>query len=95
MADVLPNDFPDDFDDNPDWSDIDLKAPDHAAMLRAARAMLGLSQAQASALLGLPTATLRNWEQRRTVPDDAGKTLIALVYRDPETLRRLLEKGAA
>lgn len=78
------------FDDNPDWSEIDLAPLDHAAMLRAARARLGLSQDVAARLLGVPAASLRNWEQRRTAPDDAAKTLIRLLYDHPEDMRAFL-----
>lgn len=90
----MAEDFPEDFDDNPDWSVIPLSPLDHAAMLRAARARLGLSQKDAADMLGLPVATLRNWEQRRTVPDDAAKTLIRLLYDHPERVREWLTTAA-
>lgn len=86
---------PQDCDDNPDWSEIDLAPLDHAAKLKAARARLGLSQDAAAALLGVPAASLRNWEQRRTTPDDAAKTLIGLLYDHPEDLRAWLAASAA
>ena len=86
MADKLPKDF----DDNPDWSKAALAPLDHAAMLKAARARLGLSQEAAAEMLGLPVASLRNWEQRRTMPDDAAKTLIRLLYEHPEDIRAWL-----
>lgn len=86
---------PQDFDDNPDWSEIDLTPLDHAAKLKAARARLGLSQDAAAALLGVPAASLRNWEQRRTTPDDAAKTLIGLLYDHPEDIRAWLAASAA
>jgi len=79
------------FDDNPDWSAVGLRPLDHAAMLRVARARLGLSQVAAARLLGIPAASLRNWEQRRTQPDDAAKTLIRLFYEHPQDIRAWLE----
>lgn len=90
MADKLP----DDFEDNPDWSAVELAALDYAAMLKVARTRLGLSQEAAAKMLGLPVATLRNWEQRRTMPDDAAKTLIALFYADPEDIKARLTPAA-
>ena len=87
MAENLPQDF----DDNPDWSDIDLQPLDHAAMLKVARVRLGMTQAAAAKLLGVPLSSLRNWEQRRTAPDDAAKTLIRLLYEHPETIRDWLQ----
>lgn len=91
MADKLP----DDFDDSPDWSTAAAAPLDPAAMLKVARARLGLTQDGAAALLGVPVTTLRNWEQRRFAPEDAAKTLIRLLYRDPETVRDLLRRSAA
>jgi len=86
MADKLP----DDFEDNPDWSEIELEPLDHAAMLRVARARLGMSQPATAKMLGVPVASIRNWEQRRTSPDDAAKTLIRLLHDHPEDLRAWL-----
>ncbi|WP_157970057.1 helix-turn-helix domain-containing protein [Pelagibacterium sediminicola] len=87
-------DLPEDFEDNPDWSTVALSPLDYAAMLKVARARLGLSQEAAARMLGLPVATLRNWEQRRTMPDDAAKTLIALLYADPEDIKARLTPAA-
>lgn len=90
----MATDLPDDFEDNPDWTAVELSPLDYAAMLKVARARLGLSQEVAAKMLGLPVATLRNWEQRRTLPDDAAKTLIALLYADPEGIRKRLTAAA-
>lgn len=83
MADHLP----DDFEDNPDWSEHEPRPLDAADMLVIARAKLGLSQAAAAQLLGVPAATLRNWEQRRTEPEGAAKTLIRLLHSHPGEIR--------
>ena len=83
------------YDDKPDWSGADLVTRDHTAKLKAARARLGLSQNAAAALLGVPATILRNWEQRRTMPDDAAKTLIRLFYEYPNDIRALLAAHAA
>lgn len=81
---------PDDFDDNPDWTDGGLSPLDEAGMLVAARAKLGLSQQAMADLLGIPVATLRNWEQKRTDPEGPGRTLIRLLYAHPEEIRAWL-----
>ncbi len=81
---------PSGFNDSPDWTQGGLAPLDHAAMLRVARARLGLSQEAAARLLGLPVATLQNWEQRRTEPDDAAKTLIRLLHDHPVDMRAFL-----
>jgi DNA-binding transcriptional regulator YiaG len=77
---------PDDWDDNPDWSDYPAKPLDTAGQLIATRAKLGLSQKEMADLLGISVATLRNWEQHRTDPDGPGKALIGLIYRHPEQI---------
>ncbi|WP_309083247.1 hypothetical protein [Chelativorans sp.] len=47
-------------------------------------------------LPGIPVATLRNWEQRRTEPDAVAKTLIDLIFQDPQGMReRLGRRNAA
>ncbi len=74
------------------------RAPSEPAILaQAVRLKLDLSQPQFAALLGVPVATLRNWEQGRVWPDPAAMTLLLLVHDDPalltERLRRL-HKGS-
>lgn len=83
MADHIP----DDWDDNPEWEDTNSAPLDAAGRLVVARAKLGLSQQAAADMLGIPAATLRNWEQRRTEPDGAAKTLIRLLYEHPQAVR--------
>ena len=86
----------DQFDDNPEWTDENSRPADIVERLQAARAALLLSQADFAAMLGIPVATLRNWEQRRTQPDSVAATLIDLVYDDPEGMKtRLLKRKAA
>jgi putative transcriptional regulator len=90
----MADDF--DIDDNPEWTDENSRPADDAAKLQSARAALLASQADFAALLGIPVATLRNWEQRRTEPDPIAKTLIDLVFDDPDGMRaRLLKRRAA
>jgi putative transcriptional regulator len=56
-----------------------------------ARASLGLSQEKFAALLGISTATLRNWEQGRRQPSGAAKVLLKVALRHP---RVVLEAAA-
>jgi putative transcriptional regulator len=56
------------------------------------RARLDLSQEDFAAFLRVPVGTVRNWEQGRTLPDPAARTLIALVAADPEHATRILGK---
>lgn len=85
-----------DADDNPEWNDSNSRLPDAAAKLKAVRAALLVSQSDFAALLGIPVATLQNWEQRRTVPDAVATTLIDLIFDDPKDMRiRMMRRNAA
>ena len=48
------------------------------------RRRLGMTQEQFADALGIPLATLRNWEQGRNAIDPAAKSLLILIARDPE-----------
>ncbi|MCT7374790.1 helix-turn-helix domain-containing protein [Chelativorans salis] len=54
-----------------------------------------MNQSGFAALLGIPLAALRNWEQRRTEPDATAKTLIDLIFADPKGMRERLERRNA
>ena len=44
---------------------------------------------------GIPVATVRNWEQRRTAPDPAAVALLTIIERMPAALRALPAHSAA
>ncbi len=48
------------------------------------RRRLNMTQEQFSLALGVPVATLRNWEQGRNAIDPAARSLLLLVARDPK-----------
>ena len=50
------------------------------------RKQLKKSQPAFSKLLGVPLATLRDWEQGRKQPDSAAVTLIKVAQKHPEVL---------
>lgn len=54
----------------------------------------GLSQTAFAAQIGVPVATLRNWEQGRRCPDGPARVLLALLAKDPEIVKRTLAKAA-
>ena len=89
----MADDF--DIDDNPEWDDTNSRPADTVAKLQTARVMLMMNQADFAALLDIPLSTLRNWEQRRTEPDAIAKTLIDLVFDDPEGMRDRLNRRRA
>jgi putative transcriptional regulator len=57
---------------------------------RAARQKLAMTQEQMAALLRIPVATLRNWEQGRVKPDQAAQALLTILYRRPEAAKEAL-----
>ncbi len=48
------------------------------------RKRLGLTQSEFAAALGIPVATLRNWEQGRNAIDPAARALLILVAKNPK-----------
>ena len=59
------------------------------------RRRLGMPQAEFARAFHLPITTLRDWEQRRSVPDAPARALLLAIERDPEVVRRLLSDRAA
>ena len=54
------------------------------------RKSLGLSQGKFAGRYGLTLALVRDWEQKRRNPDQAARTLLTLIARDPEGVARML-----
>ncbi len=63
--------------------------PPERAMVAAARAATGLSQATFAKLLGVSVRTLQEWEQGRKAPSGAAATLLKVAARHPEVLQEL------
>jgi len=63
--------------------------------VKALRQRLGMTQAEFAHAFRLPITTLRDWEQRRSVPDAPARALLLAIERDPEVMRRLLSDRAA
>ena len=60
------------------------------------RHRLNMTQEEFANALGIPVATLRNWEQGRHGIDPAARSLLILIARDPEeTLATLAAARAA
>lgn len=50
------------------------------------REQYGLSQDKFAVLMGISTATLRNWEQGRRKPEGAARVLLQVAAKHPEAL---------
>ncbi len=58
--------------------------------VRNLRRALGLTQEGFSRRYGIPIGTLRDWEQGRVIPDQATRSYLIVIARDPETVYHLL-----
>ncbi|MEN6337215.1 MAG: helix-turn-helix domain-containing protein [Phycisphaerales bacterium] len=61
--------------------------PAEKALVIAARAATGQSQATFARLLGVSVRTLQEWEQGRKTPSGAAATLLKVAARHPEVLK--------
>ena len=59
------------------------------------RKRLGMSQRGFANTLGIPVATLRNWEQNRVAMEPATMALMRILAREPEAALRALGRRAA
>jgi putative transcriptional regulator len=59
------------------------------------RKKLSMSQRQFAETLGVPVATLRNWEQNRVAMEPATIALMRILAREPEAALRALRRRAA
>jgi putative transcriptional regulator len=57
---------------------------DAAAWARHVRLKVGLSQDAFAARLGLPVATVRNWEQGKRLPRGPARALLRMIAKAPE-----------
>ena len=64
-----------------------------SVVAREVRKKLGMTQTAFAALLGIPVATLRNWEQNRFTVEPAARTLLRLIDREPEAALRALGRS--
>jgi putative transcriptional regulator len=78
--------------DQPDGEDPDAPLPAYQALpdVQSIRTRLGMSQAAFASTIGVPVATVRNWEQRRTGIAPAARTLLRILEREPEAAMRAL-----
>lgn len=58
--------------------------------VQAIRERLSMSQATFAATIGVPVATVRNWEQRRTGIAPSARTLLRIMEREPAAVLRAL-----
>lgn len=59
----------------------------------AIRKRTGLTQARFAARYGFSKGAVRNWEQRRRVPEATARTLLLVLDREPAAVDRALNLG--
>lgn len=63
--------------------------------VRAIRKKLGLTQAGFARRFGFGLATIRDWEQGRYQPDQAARSYLLVIEREPEAVERALQEAEA
>jgi putative transcriptional regulator len=58
--------------------------------VKAIREQFELSQAQLAAFLNVSKRTLENWEQKRRGPTGPAQTLLRIMEREPQAIKRAL-----
>jgi len=75
---------------DPDAAPLLSAAQTAAALARAVRKRLGLSQAEFAARFHVPVGTLRDWEQNRKQPDAPAFAYLRVIAKAPEMVARAL-----
>jgi putative transcriptional regulator len=65
---------------------------DAGAHARRIRTRLKLSQAEFARRIGVSVETVRNWEQGKRFPDQAARSLLRVVEREPDAVFRALAR---
>ncbi len=78
--------------DNWPLSAADLGRMKRTPQVKIIRRALGISQEDFAARYHIPIGTLRDWEQGRVVPDQAARAYLTVIARDPETVRKALDR---
>ena len=75
-----------------DGEDPDAPLPDAQPRpdVKTIRTRLQMTQEIFAASIGVPVATVRNWEQSRTVMDPAARSLLRVLEREPAAALRAL-----
>lgn len=61
--------------------------------IKALRIQLNCSQKEFAEKYGIELRTLQNWEQAERLPDNSSRSLLTLVEKDPEVVRKTLSEA--
>ncbi len=76
-------------------TDKDLATLKRTPRVKIIRTAFHMTQEEFSAAFGLSLATIRDWEQGRTAPDQAAKTLLRVIAANPDAVKAALKACAA
>lgn len=79
--------------DNKPLTDSDLRRMKRTPQVRIVRRALQLTQEEFAARYQIAIGTLRDWEQDRYEPDGAAKAYLKVIAREPELVRKALERA--
>ena len=66
-----------------------------AVDVRAIRKKLGMTQASFARRFGFGLARVRDWEQGRYWPDQAARSYLVVIEREPDVVERALQEAVA
>jgi putative transcriptional regulator len=78
--------------DNPPLPDEQLAQFERVPNVKTIRERLRLTQKQFADMFGLSLSVVRDWEQNRFIPDQAARTLLKVIDRNPEAVKQALLK---
>ena len=73
----------------------EIKGMRRVSRIKVLRQRLGMTQEVFAQAFRLPVSTLRDWEQRRSVPDAPARALLLAIERDPKVMLKLLAETTA
>jgi putative transcriptional regulator len=78
--------------DNPPLTEDERARLEPIPLPKAIREKLGMTQEEFARTFHLSLSALRDWEQQRYQPDQAARTLLRVIERSPEVVRRALKE---
>ena len=75
-------------------TETDLKRMKRMPQAKVIRRALDLSQEEFAECFGIPIGTLRDWEQGRVEPDQAARSYLKVIARNPDAVREALKSAA-
>ena len=79
--------------DNPPLTKDELARLQRVPAAKTIRQKVGMTQEEFARTYHLSLSVLRDWEQQRYQPDQAARTLLRVIERSPEAVKRALQEA--